>query len=106
MSEFIFYLSPVLALVIFVAIAVFIKSRSEKVKVVGFDYLWLNNLQSKLRAKIRRLHLEDKAEKFEKLLYNLSEKFMRKTKLEALKIQVWADKVLEKIKERKRNGDV
>ncbi|MEK7674191.1 MAG: hypothetical protein AAB371_03315 [Patescibacteria group bacterium] len=105
MQEFIFYFSPILALLIFTGIAVFIKIRGGKVKLMGYDYLWFNNFQSKFRAKFRRLKLGEKALKFEKLMYNVFEKFIRKTKIESLKVQVWADKVLEKLKD-KKNGSV
>lgn len=105
MNEFIYYLSPVLALAIFVGIAAFVKIRSGKVKVVGYDYLRFNNFLNKFRARFRKLNLSGKIQTLKKLLYNLYEKFVRKVRVEALKMQVWADKTLEKHKERK-NGNV
>jgi hypothetical protein len=101
MQEFVYYLSPIFALIIFAAIVVFIKIKKKQIRIVGYDYLWLNNLQSKIRAKFRKLNLASKVKTFEKLLYNLYEKFVRKVKIEALKIQVWADKKLERHKQRR-----
>ncbi len=92
---------PLLTLLIFGLIVFFIAKKSKTVQLRGYDYLWFNNFQAKLQKKARRLNLNKKFYSLQKTYRGLSEKFLLKMRIEALRVQVWADKKLEKAKNNK-----
>ncbi len=99
MPDVLLYLAPVISICLFGAVVVFLRARAATIRITGFDYLWFSNLQRKGSVKLRRLAIPQKLERLTVLWYTILEKFVRKVKIEALRVQVWADRVLERIKE-------
>ncbi len=95
---------PLLTLFIFTIIFAYIYKKSKRVRLRGFDYLWFNNLQLKFHRRARWLRLEQRSSFFRQAIIHSYEKFLMKIRIEALRIQVWADQKLKDLKEARINA--
>lgn len=100
------FLLPIFDLFIFGVIFGYLYRKARDVKVEGFDYLWLINLERKLGKKLKRLALTERTTKIKVFLIALLEKFLIKIRIEALRIQVWVDRRLEHLKSNRNNNDL
>ena len=99
MNEVFFYFSPFISIGIFVYLARYLKGKTEKVRLTGADYLRFINTERKWYSKFRKLRIKQRFVRFIEIWVAMYEKFLRKMRIEALRMQVWVDKKLEGIKE-------
>jgi hypothetical protein len=100
------FILPILDLVIFGVIFGYLYRKAKNVKIEGFDYLWLKNIERKVRKRFQNLSLAERAVKIKDLFVILLEKFLLKIRIEALRIQVWVDKCLEQLKNSRNNKNL
>lgn len=101
-NYFLIFFSPLISLVIIGAIIFYLFKKAQSIKPSPRDYILFINLERKLGKYVSEEKISRYLQEFEGAILNILIKILQKIKIEALRLQVWAEKHLTTFRERQK----
>lgn len=101
-NYFLIFISPFISLLIIGIIIIYLSKKAKGIKPSPRDYILLINLEKRLSKYISEEKLSRYLQEFESAILNILIKILQKIKIEALRLQVWAEKHLTTFREKQK----
>lgn len=101
-NYFFIFLSPLISLLIIGIIIIYLYKKTKTIRPSPRDYILFINLERKLGKYISEEKLAKYLQEFEYAILNILIKILQKIKIEALRLQVWAEKYLTTFREKQK----